>query len=588
MLRPVAAAIRLVLTAARGRFLFVVFLQVVAGAGAAVQLLAAGWLVRRVVAGAQAGALTGELSVAVVGLVGLTALLGFLATVQREQNHLLGELVRRYAVRRVLEAAAAAELADFDRPEFHDRLTRARYTAEVRPLELAVGLVTTSGAIAGTAGMAVALVALNPLLAGLVLLSVVPLWFTTRYASRARYRFDYHMTSDDRERFYLGDLLTGKDEAKEVRAYGLGPMLLQRFHSLYDERITAVRQLVRGRLKAALVGSAGSAVAVGGVIAAAVWLPLTDLSLAEVGVAVVSVALLVPRLATVTTGAATLYESALFMRDLMEFLPRRPNPGGTVSSLAGFDRLDLRDVRFRYPGRPDDTLRGVSMSIRAGQIVALVGENGSGKTTLAKLLAGLYRPDSGAMTWDDVDVAGLDPEALRQSVAITFQDFIRYRFTAADNIAVGRPSRHDDLDAIAAAAERAGADRALAGLPHGYATRLGPEFHGGQDLSLGQWQRLALARAFFRDAPLVILDEPTASLDPHAEHALFGNVRELCAGRTALIISHRLAVAKDADHIYVLSAGRVVEEGDHESLMATGGRYAEMFEKQARPYRVTV
>jgi ATP-binding cassette subfamily B protein len=584
--RSVAAAVRLVLAAARGRFLFVVLLQLVAGAGAAVQVLAAGWLVRGAVSGARAGVLTAGLSTRIVGLVGLTALLGFLATVQREQYQLLGELVRRYAVRRVLDAAAAAELADFDRPDFHDRLTRARYTAEVRPLELAVGLVTTSGAVAGAAGMAVALVAIGPVLAALVLLSAVPLWFATRWAGRARYRFDHRMTAADRERHYLGDLLTGKDEAKEVRAYGLGPMLLTRFHELYDERIAVMRRLVRGRLAAALAGSVASAAAVVGVIAAVVWLPVAGrMSLAEVGVAVVSVALLVPRLAAATTGAATLYENALFIPDLTDFLTPPAPPGVPSGGPAGFTRLDVRDVRFRYPAQQADTLRGVSLTVRAGQVIALVGENGSGKTTLAKLLAGLYRPDSGTVAWDGVDAADLDPEALRDRVAITFQDFIRYCLTAADNIAVGQPDRRDDLTGIAAAARRAGADGVLAALPQGYATRLGPEFRGGHDLSLGQWQRLALARAFFRDAPFVILDEPTASLDPRAEHALFGSVRDLCAGRTALIISHRLAVAKDADRIYVLSAGRIAEHGDHETLMAAGGRYAEMFAMQAQPYR---
>jgi ATP-binding cassette subfamily B protein len=226
----------------------------------------------------------------------------------------------------------------------------------------------------------------------------------------------------------------------------------------------------------------------------------------------------------------------------------------------------------------------VSIQLKAGQVVALVGENGSGKTTLAKILAGLYLPDSGTVRWDGVDVGACDAEGLRESVAVIFQDFVKYHLSAGDNIAMGRHERYEDMDRIEAAARATGADDVFRGLPDGYDTRLGPEFLGGTDLSIGQWQRVALARAVFRDCPFVILDEPTAALDPRAERELFEGIRTLFAGRAVLLISHRVASVRSADHIYVLRQGQVVEHGNHEDLLAAGGLYAELFGFQASTF----
>jgi ATP-binding cassette subfamily B protein len=244
----------------------------------------------------------------------------------------------------------------------------------------------------------------------------------------------------------------------------------------------------------------------------------------------------------------------------------------------------VQDVTFTYPAATVPALRGVSLDIAAGQVVALVRENGSGKTTLAKLLARLYLPDRGAICWDGVDTAELDPAQLRRRIAVIFQDFARYDLTARENIGLGAVERIEDLDAVVAAARRGGADQCLAALPGGYETILSPEYDGGRDLSVGQWQRVALARAFIRAAPLIILDEPTASLDPRAEHDLFRRIRSLYAGRTVLLISHRYNTVRDADHIYVLDAGRVIEHGSHDQLIATAGVYAELFTLQAAAY----
>jgi ATP-binding cassette subfamily B protein len=258
--------------------------------------------------------------------------------------------------------------------------------------------------------------------------------------------------------------------------------------------------------------------------------------------------------------------------------PQRAGPGAPP-------RVEVEGVTFAYPGADRPALRGVSLEIQPGEVVALVGRNGSGKTTLAKLIAGLYLPQSGCVRWDRLATADCHEAQLRGQVAVVFQDFVRYALPAYDNVAMGRSERFADAGAVRKAAERAGADIDIRGLPYGYETPLGPQFEDGVDLSLGQWQRLALARVFFRDAPVVILDEPSAALDAHAEEELFSNLRELLAQRSVLLISHRFSTVRRADRIYVLEDGLITERGSHEELAGGDGLYSRMFEAQAAPYR---
>jgi ATP-binding cassette, subfamily B, bacterial len=249
-----------------------------------------------------------------------------------------------------------------------------------------------------------------------------------------------------------------------------------------------------------------------------------------------------------------------------------------------FSELRTEGLAFTYPGSSRPALDGIDVTIRRGEVVALVGENGSGKTTLAKLLAGLYSPMEGRVTWDGVDVSGFDPASVREHVAVIFQDFARYRLTARENIGLGRDERLGDAEAVRAAAVSAGADEFLERLPLAYETLLSKDLAGGRDLSVGQWQRVALARAFFRDASFLVLDEPTSALDPKAEHALFQQLRSLAAGRTALLISHRFSSVREADRILVLDGGRLIEQGTHEELLSLDGHYASLFRLQAAAY----
>jgi ATP-binding cassette, subfamily B, bacterial len=396
------------------------------------------------------------------------------------------------------------------------------------------------------------------------------------------------MTPGDRQRDYIQHILMGRNAAKEVRAFNLASFLRGRYDRLYDERIEELRKLARRRTGRSLIGSLTSSGVTVGTIGMLSWLYVSGrMGLAAAGAAVFGLYQLASRLRNLHFSATSLYEATLFIRDYSSFLTLEPEveaAEGSRPAPESFDTLSVEDVSFTYPESDRPAVDRVTLEIRKGEVVAFVGENGSGKTTLAKLLAGLYRPERGRIRWDDVNLAEVDADELRRSVAVIFQDFERYLLPARENVGLGRKERIEDLAAVIEAATRADAHEFLDSLPEGYETMLGREFSGGYDLSIGQWQRVALARAFFRDAPFVILDEPTASLDARAESNLFARMRELLHGRSVVLISHRFSSVRSADRIYVMHDGRVVEQGSHDELMALDGLYAELFTLQARAY----
>ena len=521
-------------------------------------------------------------------LVAITVLLSFAGAIQVEQSRVLGELVARSAFDRVLDVAGAVELEAYESPAFFDRLQRAQVGSLTRPMQMVLALGTLVTSSIALLGITVALLALQPLLVPFVVLGYAPLWLASTRNSMTLFQFVLRMTEGDRQRMYLQRVLSGRDEAKEIRAFGLGPLLRKRYDRLYDERIAQLRQVARKRLSRSLVaslGTSGLTVASLGVLG---YLYVEGhMSISAMGATVAALLQLGSRLGGVANGAGTLYESALFIEDyesFLDLLPQLPDTEPVGDPLPPFERIAAEGLTFTYPGATKPAVQDVSLEIRAGEVVALVGENGSGKTTLAKLLAHLYAPDAGHILWDDLDTRTYEPLTVRQSIAVIFQDFVRYLLPARENIGAGRHERFDDLEGIIRAARWSGADAFLSQLPEGYDTTLGKEFTGGLDLSIGQWQRVALARAFFRDAPFVILDEPTAALDPRAEYELFQRIGSLFEGRAVLLISHRFSSVCSADRIYVLKDGKVVEHGRHEELMAAGGIYSELFTLQASVY----
>ena len=554
----------------------------------AVQVLLGKIALQEILEADATGGSVGDALPALVGLVAASALGSFAGTFQTLAQRLLGESVRQTTLDDTLDVTTAVELETFESPEFFDDLQRVQTNALIQPLTMSQGLIATFGGILGVAGLTVALLVIEPLIVPILLLSALPLWLVSRATGKLEFNFNYDQTPGHRLRFYLVETLIGRPDAKEVRAFGLGPVLRQRWAESYSIYMDDLRAHVKRRLLLALGGTTATVIVTSAAFGLLIWFVLDDrIGLAEAGAAVLGIRLLGTRIEQVFKGVTGLFESSMFLDDFRRFLARKPAPDPETPGRepGPFRDLAVEDVHFTYPNSDSEALKGISMRIGAGEVIALVGENGSGKTTLAKLLGTLFTPTEGRVLWGREDVRTLDREDVRRQIGIIFQDFVRYQLTARENIGYGRPEAVDDVAGVAAAARQAGADSFLERLPEGYETVLGKEFTGGYDLSIGQWQRIALARAFFREAQLLVLDEPTASLDARSEHELFEYVQALAQGRSVLLISHRFSTVKSADRIYVLHQGEIVEEGSHEELVAQGGRYAELFGLQAAAYR---
>ncbi len=586
--RLTVQAVRIAWAAGRGEFVASTVLQAISGFGVAALLLLGQQGLDVLLEAVSEGSSLVDVLPWVLAIAFVAALQLFVSAVQRERQEILGELMTRHVQSRLLEVTSAADLVAFDTPTFHNRVQRMQMSGP-QPLNLVFGLSGLIGAVVGIVSVLVALIAIEPVVVPLVLLVFLPAWLAASRRGDAFFRFFWHMTPRDRERNYVAGLLTDRDAAKEIRAFGLAPHLMRRHDQLYDERLTELRTVARRQLWYSLIANFGIGVVLAATLLLVVWLALRGgVPLSSAGIAIAGVAIVGQRLASAGYAAGALAEAARYVDDYLAFVALLPSieqaSEEAQAAPMGFHQLDVDGVSFTYPTGTQPVLHEVSLTVHAGEVVALVGENGSGKTTLAKLLAGLYEPQTGTIRWDGADVRDLDPDGLRRSVAVIFQDFVRFHLRARDNIGLGRVEAADDLPAIRAAAVHADADEFLAALAQGYETVLGPEFVGGTDLSVGQWQRVALGRAFFREAPFVILDEPTAALDPRAEHDLFERIGDLLAGRTVLVISHRFSSVRHADRIVVLDQGRVVETGSHEELVQLGGLYAELFSLQAAAY----
>jgi len=488
----------------------------------------------------------------------------------------------------ILEKALTLELAHFEDSEYYDKLVRARREASTRPLSLVIGTFDLSRDAISLISYGFLLFQFSPWAVLILGLAGVPAFLAEAKYSGEAFRNHRRRSAERRMQLYLEMVMTREDGVKEVKLLQLGKLFLQRYVDIFRKIYKEDRNLVLRRgfwgYVLGLIASAAFYSAYGWVALAAVAGAIT------IGQMTMYIVVFRQGQAAVTsclTSVNGMYEDNLYLSNLMEYLEHQiPEVSGDrVSGPDPADGIRFEGVSFHYPGSQVPALDNVTLHIRAGKSLAIVGENGSGKTTLIKLLTRLYTPTSGRILFEGLDLQAWDVDALRRKISVIFQDFARYQLKVGENIGVGDVAQMYEQPRLQRAAEQGLADEFIRAMPGGYDAQLGTWFKDGKELSGGQWQKVALSRAFMRsDADVLILDEPTAAMDARAEADLFAHFRELTAERIAIIISHRFSTVRIADQIIVLDHGRIIESGDHESLLANNGRYASLFRLQAKGY----
>jgi ATP-binding cassette subfamily B protein len=594
-------ALRLAWTASRLDTSVTIALNLAAGILTAVGLLATtGVLTALVDGGPTPDQIRAALpSLALVAVA--TALGGGCRAVAGWSQARLQSVVQHDVEERMYKLTTAVDLAALDDSDFLDAMQRAEGRGiNAAPKAVAHTVDVLSG-LTGVIAAACTLGILQPLLLPLLLLTVAPKGLASARAARTRLASMLMRVNIDRHKWVLSDLMADRRHAAEVRSFTMRDFLLREYGRVAAYARDVELDLAGRQTVARIVGDALNGLATAGIyVALGVMLWVGVIPLAVAFTAVLAIRTGRNSLENLFFASDRCHEEGLYFSDYLNFVARarrqitaqgRSTIGDgaadvatapTVSIPADFQRIIVQNVTFTYPGAKTRSLNEISLEVRHGEIVALVGQNGSGKTTLAKILAGLYQPDSGNVLWDSTPSRDMSPQQLRERIAMIAQDYTHWPMTARQNITMGRITHNDA--GVQRAARESGADEVIAQLSHGYETVLDRRFAGGAELSGGQWQRLAIARAFYHDASLLICDEPTATLDPRAERALFERIRTYAHGRTVLLITHRLATVQHADRIYVLDHGRVIEEGDHHRLMALHGLYADLCTLQASAY----
>jgi ATP-binding cassette subfamily B protein len=526
-------------------------------------------------------------------LVALEFLLACLGTILARLtdfcDNLLTDKYTRHISTRIMEHASRLDLTRYEDPSFCDKMERARVQGTDRVMMIQMtGRLIQEGIT--TASLAVAIFLFSPWMLFFLFLCVVPAFLGETHFAFLGYSMNFKQTAARRQMEYFRILAGGKESAKELKLFRLGPYLVRRYRALSDDLHhqtveLAKRKLLFGGLLTVL-GTLGYYGTYAYVIHEAVMGALTIGQLTFLAGAIAGASSNIQSFFSTFSGIA---DQALFMTDLLDFFAVNPRilskPGALVAPRPIRRGIEFQHVWFAYPGNQTPVLRDVDFRLEPRERIALVGENGQGKTTIAKLLTRLYDPTAGAILLDGIDLREYDLEDWWSEIGVIFQDFMRYDMTATENIAVGRIDGVIDPIRIQAAARKSYAEGVIRRLPRRYDQPLGCRFEGGVDLSGGEWQKIALARAHLRDAQLLILDEPTAALDARSEREVFERFAELTQDKTTLLISHRFSTVRMADRIFVLDGGKIAEQGPHDQLMNDGGRYAEMFELQAAGYR---
>ena len=517
--------------------------------------------------------------------VALAVLVGLLSTVQSASRELLGDALQHGISRNILDKASGLSVDLFENAETYDRLQQAYREVGSRPLGVATQLVGLAGALVTLTSVGALMAQLGLFVLPLVLLASLPgVWVSNRFGVES-YRMLRWRTHDARVQNYLGSILTSDTLVKEVRLFGFEPYLLGRWRDYYLGFRRQLESIVRRRSLWGAGAALVSALLIG--VASALILQRAargELTVGDFSLFVLGIAQVQGQVTNLLSGVSGIYQNLLYMRNLFEFLelPARDLDAGEEWR-GPIHSIEFQEVGFRYPLTERDVLRGVNFKVTRGQALALVGENGAGKTTIVKLLTRLFEPTSGRILLNGQDAARFSPRSVQREMSIIFQDFGQYQVSARENVAFADVARLQDVNGVKRAVDRAGA-AFVDTLPQGAETPLGRLFQGGQQLSGGQWQRLALARLYFRDASVLVFDEPTAALDARAEFETIEALRAQARDRITLLISHRFSTVRLADYIIMLEGGVIIEAGDHAQLLALGGKYAALFELQARGY----
>ncbi len=502
---------------------------------------------------------------------------------------LLANKYTRHVSIRVLEHAASLDLLAYEDPVFYDRLERARVQATDR-----LGMIQSIGRLIQqsitTASLSVTILLFSPWLLLLLLAGIIPAFVGECHFAFLGYAKNLRQTPLRREMDYLRVLGGSKEAAKELKLFGLKDFLVGRFTTLADRIYVEDDSLARRRLMAGALLSTLGTVGYYGAYAFVIWRTVTGvLTIGTLTLLSGAILQASGNMQQIFSLVASIADQALFLTDLLAFFAMKPTirskPSARLAPRPILRGFEFRDVSFHYPGNNRLVLNRLNFTLHPRERVALIGENGQGKTTIVKLITRLYDPTDGQVLLDGVDLREYSLEDLYREIGVIFQDFMRYEMTARKNIGVGRIDALEDIDQLRDSAAKSMAAEVVAKLPQGYDQMLGRRFDGGVDLSGGEWQKIALARAYLRNAQVLILDEPTAALDARSEFEVFQRFAELTEGKMALFISHRFSTVRMADRIVVLEHGNISEEGSHDQLTRRAGRYAEMFEMQAASYR---
>lgn len=504
-------------------------------------------------------------------------------------DSVLADRYTRHVSIAVMRHASQLDLQAYEDPVFYDRLERARVQATDR-----LGMIQSIGRlfqqVLTTLSLSAAILFFSPWLLLLLIACLIPAFLGESHFAFLNYAKNFRQTPIKRQLDYLRQLGGSREAAKELKLFGLSNFLTGRFTDLSNQIFDENLELFRRRLWAV---SLLSLVSTGGYYGSYVWViyqtAIGAFTIGTLSFLTQSIINASNNISQIFSTLSSIADQALFLTDLLAFFEMRPTvtsrPDAIPAPRPMVRGFEFQNVSFRYPGTERLVLNRLNFHLEPGERIALIGQNGQGKTTIVKLITRLYDPTGGRVLLDGVDLREYDIEDLCREIGVIFQDFMRYEMTARENIAVGRIEFLSDLSRIRSAAEKSLADGVIERLPRGYDQMLGRRFESGVDLSGGEWQKLALARAYLREAQVLILDEPTAALDARAEYQVFERFNELTVGKMALFISHRFSTVRMAERIIVLEDGAIAEEGSHDTLMAHGGRYAEMFELQASSYR---